>query len=160
MAPQWHFGWSYPNALSCGAMNCNGQWWSCLNYSVFDRFFKISASKLVVLVFSYAVNGSISVLKCIHPASVLPVDGFSLLRQHARTSVVLWSVWVQLFRDDVQYLLTMASLWKKRRAPMPLSAASAQQQCAQDDGTWASDTFKAVHFVFSVSLWVKDNTDR
>ncbi len=36
------------------------------------------------------------------------------------TSFVLIGSPLQLFKDDIMYLLTMDKLWKKRKAPIPL----------------------------------------
>lgn len=33
---------------------------------------------------------------------------------------VLIKSYLQLFKDDIMYLLTMDKLWKKRKAPTPL----------------------------------------
>lgn len=35
---------------------------------------------------------------------------------------------LQLFKDDIRYLLTMDKLWKKRKAPMPLDWEELLQQ--------------------------------
>ena len=41
-------------------------------------------------------------------------------------------LYLQLFRDDVHYLLSMENLWKKREPPEPLDFDRLSQQTASE----------------------------